>query len=75
MSYTLDSLGNVTPVFGSGGVTIDSFGNVFGSNGVQTGLKMPFGYNGPKSFGIDSFGNQNSNFEYGTPLQKFPWQK
>ena len=76
MSYTLDSFGNIVPDVNNSGIRIDSFGNVFGRNGVQTNFRMPFGYNGPTQFGLDSVGNQASNFTYGSYLNnKFPWQK
>ena len=75
MSYTLDSFGNIVPDINNSAIKIDSVGKVFGRNGNQTNLRMPFDYNGPREFKIDSFGNQISNFGYGLNLNKFPWQK
>ena len=75
MSCTLDSFGNIVPDINNSGIKIDSVGNVFGRNGNQTNLRMPFDYNGPIEFKIDSFGNQISNFGYGLNLNKFPWQR
>ena len=46
MSYTLDSFGNIVPGINNSAIKIDSVGKVFGRNGTQTNLRMPFDYNG-----------------------------